>query len=536
MKKIFTLIALAMLCSVGINAQDVWTIVGNKAIMNGNDDWKPAETANDMTTADGGTTYTLTVTDKTLEANKPYEYKAAKDHEWATSVPQSGNQSLTVTETGIYTIVYTLTPASNTLTASATKTGNAGEVTHTYSIAGSSTDLFGASWDQTNTATDMTLVGGIYTWTKENITLPAGTIEYKVVEDHSWGTAYPSANATIAIAGAGNYDVTITFNPETKAVNGVATPKGSVEVNEYYLKSDWQDGTEAWTWVAMTKNNDGTFSLKTLFTGNGCNHGFTNTEAGSWMPLNQISVEDGLAIGDPCVYTVTISDGAVTISVTKDQSATEYTFTVNIIGCDEGYAIFGEDTYKNGDTFKSASESPRVDAGHIVGYAVTAPVIEGTNINVTYEEVGTVNVTVNVTNNTDDALSLYACEGLSWAKLNGEWPGVALDENNSATVEMTKGDYLHMILTDNNGKQTANIGGEEGIQVSENTTIAITVSNNTETEDNKYAFTIDNIATAIANVSAPAAQTMSIYSINGQRLQKAQRGLNIINGKKVVVM
>lgn len=445
MKKIFTLIALAMLCSVGINAQDTWTIVGNKTIMNGNADWAVDNEDNDMATADGGATYTLTVTDKTLEANKPYEYKAAMDHAWTTSVPQSGNQSLTVTETGIYTIVYTLTPATNTLDAKATKTGNAGEVTHEYSIAGNSTDLFDNEWDQKNTATDMTKNDdGIYTWTKEDVTLPAGTIEYKVVEDHAWGISYGNngGNATIVIEDAGNYDVTITFNPETKAVNGVATPKGSV---------------------------------------------------------------------------------------------TEYTFTVNIIGCDEGYAKVGENSYKNGDTFKSASETPKVDAGHIVGYAVTAPVIDGTNVNVTYEEVGTVEVTVNVTNDTGDALYLFACEGLTWANLNGGWPGSAL-ENNSAVVTMTKGDYLHMILTDNNGKQTANIGGEEGIQVSDNTTIAITVSNNTETEGNAYVFNIDNIATAIANVSAPAAQTMSIYSINGQRLQKAQRGLNIINGKKVVVM
>lgn len=447
MKKIFTLIALAMLCSVGINAQDVWTIVGNKTIMNGNDNWAVDYEGNDMTPTDGGATYTLTVTDKTLEANKAYEYKAAKGHAWDTSVPQSGNQSLTVYENGIYTIVYTLTPATNTLTAEATKTGDAGEVTHTYSIAGNSTDLFGASWDQTNEATDMAKNDdGIYTWTKEDVTLPAGTIEYKVVEDHAWGISYGNngGNATIKIDGAGIYDVTITFNPETKEVNGVATPKGSV---------------------------------------------------------------------------------------------TEHTFTVNITGCDEGYVKVGENSYKNGDTFKSASESPEVNAGHIIGYAVTAPTIEGANVNVTYEEVGTVEVTVNVTNNTGDDLYLFACEGLTWENLNEGWPGEALVDN-SAVVTMTKGDYLHMILNNGNGngKQTANIGDEAGIQVYDNTTIAITVSNNTEAEGNAYAFTIDNIATAIANVSAPAAQTMSIYSINGQRLQKAQHGLNIINGKKVVVM
>ena len=57
----------------------------------------------------------------------------------------------------------------------------------TYSVAGSSSALFGASWSETNTSTDMTSTDGVnYTFTKEGVTLSQGTIEYKVVVDHSW--------------------------------------------------------------------------------------------------------------------------------------------------------------------------------------------------------------------------------------------------------------------------------------------------------------------------------------------------------------
>lgn len=226
MKKFFSLFA-AMLMAGSLMAQfDTWSVVGSKAIMNGTADWAIAETANDMTTEDG-VTYTLTVTGKTLEVGTTYEYKYAKGHAWAVSIPQSGNLSLTVAETAVYDIVYTVNVSEKTHSAVATKAGEAGEISHVYSIAGSSADLFGAAWSQTATATEMTKgEDGIYSWTKENVELTAATIEYKVVVDHAWGEAYPSQNATLVIAEAAAYDVVITFNPADKAVNATATKVG----------------------------------------------------------------------------------------------------------------------------------------------------------------------------------------------------------------------------------------------------------------------------------------------------------------------
>lgn len=352
----------------------------------------------------------------------------------------------------------------------------------------------------------------------------------------------------------------ITFNKN----EGTVTIDGASEANIFDVNKDYgitfhQYADDESSSTEMKFEGNGKYTVKVVLIEQkyGCkfasenynpiNLGYNEKNASVGIPYIPKNGSDGNIWFDDsampewgATYNVTLiidKDWNATVTFEKDNTATENTFTVNITGCDEGYAIFGGETYKNGDTFKSASETPNVNAGHIVGYKVSAPTIEDTDVNITYEEVGTVEVTVNVTNNTGDDLYLFACEGLTWENLNEGWPGEALVDN-SAVVTMTKGDYLHMILNNGNGngKQTANIGGVEGIQVSDNTTIAITVSNNTETEGNAYVFNIDNIATAIANVSAPAAQTMSIYSINGQRLQKAQRGLNIINGKKVVVM
>ena len=105
----------------------------------------------------------------------------------------------------------------------------------TYSVAGSSSALFGASWDPANTSTDMTSTDGVnYTFTKEGVTLSQGTIEYKVVVDHSWGTAYGKEggndNATYTISEDGVYDVVVSFNAETHVPSMEATKKGSATV------------------------------------------------------------------------------------------------------------------------------------------------------------------------------------------------------------------------------------------------------------------------------------------------------------------
>ena len=89
----------------------------------------------------------------------------------------------------------------------------------TYTVAGAPAALFGTEWAPGNTDNDMTLVDGLYTWTKENVALSAGSISFKVVVNHTWAEAYPSQNHVQAVENDGIYNVKITFNPDTKDVN-----------------------------------------------------------------------------------------------------------------------------------------------------------------------------------------------------------------------------------------------------------------------------------------------------------------------------
>lgn len=95
-----------------------YTIVGDNAIVGAN--WAPTNATADMTNNDG--TWTLTVTGCTLEATT-YNYKVIGNHAYAVYQYPAGeaNEALTIDEAGTYDIVYTFVPASESLTAQATK-------------------------------------------------------------------------------------------------------------------------------------------------------------------------------------------------------------------------------------------------------------------------------------------------------------------------------------------------------------------------------------------------------------------------------
>lgn len=96
----------------------------------------------------------------------------------------------------------------------------------TYTVAGNDAAIFGEAWNPALAANDMTLADGVYTWTKANLNLTAGTeIQFKVVKNHSWDIAYPAQNYVVNIAEAGEYTLTITFDPTTEAVAAEAVKK-----------------------------------------------------------------------------------------------------------------------------------------------------------------------------------------------------------------------------------------------------------------------------------------------------------------------
>ena len=101
----------------------------------------------------------------------------------------------------------------------------------TWTVAGDSEAAFGTAWTPGNTDNDMVKQSdGTFLWEKENITLGAGTISFKVCRDHAWTVAYPASDYNLAISADGIYTITITFDPSTNTVSATATKTGDAVV------------------------------------------------------------------------------------------------------------------------------------------------------------------------------------------------------------------------------------------------------------------------------------------------------------------
>ena len=205
-----------------VKSDFTYVVVGSKKVSGTDEDsplfdgnWNTATTTDVLTKGSDGK-FTLTK-EVALEAQY-VEFKAytkVGDTElWFGNGNGTENANYNFTSDGTYYVTFTFDGSTISATA---------EQKHVWTVAGSDVDLFGTAWAADATDNDMTRNDeGIWTITYKNKTLTAGTIEYKIVQDHAWTTSYgdnanPSENATATIPADGEYNVTFTFNADTKA-------------------------------------------------------------------------------------------------------------------------------------------------------------------------------------------------------------------------------------------------------------------------------------------------------------------------------
>ena len=234
-----------------------YTVAGSSEALFGST-WLASDTSNDMTQNEDGTfsiSYTVT------EAISSVEFKVVKNHNWTYCWPEGANNYVYTGITGPGTFTITFNPETGVITPSF----EAGVIEVSYTIAGNSESLFGGEWDPSLTANDMVLQEDgtyrkVYDW------VPAGTLEFKVVKNHAWGTAgiddWPADGnylCTLPIGGT----LTIDFNPETKEIT-VARESTCTVVGEplsIFGVTEWSiDASND-----MTLNADGKYSI--TFTG-----------------------------------------------------------------------------------------------------------------------------------------------------------------------------------------------------------------------------------------------------------------------------
>ncbi len=522
----------AMMLPFAANAA-TYTVAGVPEILNGDATWAPSNEANDMTTEDG-VNYTLTVTGLDLEAGS-YEFKVVEDHSWTNSWP-SANYVLTIAETAKYDIVYTFNADTKAVNATPTKVGEfGGTITEkTYTVAGVDAVL-GSVWDPTDSNNDMVKGDdGIFRLVKENVALEANKpYEYKVVQNHSWDHNWPNQNASFTVSEAGNYNVTFTFNEESKEVG--ATTEAIVEVNVNPVLFDFQNNNGNWTIGEgadyakgeLTEDNPITMGGVTLTCIKGTSTNavryYTNASKGNclWLFKNtsiKLSAPEGKSIVkieftmQAGSFDLTPSTGEVTENVWTGK-AVDVTFGPNAKGTRYVHAIAV--TLENG---VPEPEPVYTVAGAFNNGNGDDPIF-GKTWDVTLEandmvkgDDGIYTLTLSNVELTTAGNILYkVVKNHSW---DMNW-GFPEKENGNA-------DY-YVALPDNTEKATCNI---------------IFKFNPEATFENGFhvdcAVEVVSVTTGIQTVNTTNAATV-IYSLQGIRLNQLQKGVNIINGKKVIM-
>lgn len=165
---------------------DNWHIAGDSALMGSS--WN---TSADAMTYSGGN-YVLTKSDVSLSAGS-YEYKAINGTSWNDTTIPSGNtnNTLTISETGVYNVTFTVNGAGTTLSATASPV----QYTVTYSLG--------------THVNKGTISGG----TDSNGTITAYKGSNVVINvTYDSGYTYDSANSSLGGATASNSNKTFTFS------------------------------------------------------------------------------------------------------------------------------------------------------------------------------------------------------------------------------------------------------------------------------------------------------------------------------------
>jgi len=267
MKKIFTLIAV-LACALGMQAQDTWTVAGQKAILGV--DWNTAETTNDMTTTDN-VNYTLVKEGMMLKANTAgYEYKIVKNHAWDVAYPEQ-NATLPIEADGQYKITFSFNATTFEVSAVAAKTGEYVGPSEVVWIVAGSPDLLGVEWkgDATEGAENkMTSENGkIFTLVKTDVALNSETpYPYKYVKDESeWfgdagegkiasGNDY--GNIILNVDAPGKYTVTFTLDSENMTASVTTVKTGEAEFGEKTWTVAGEEGLCGVNWDPANEAND----------------------------------------------------------------------------------------------------------------------------------------------------------------------------------------------------------------------------------------------------------------------------------------
>ena len=465
----------------------------------------------EMTATENEGEYTLTVENVVVGSTEAYKYKLRANGNWNDyQLPAGSDNALWTPEEGIgyYTLTFTANVLNHTLNCVGEKTAD-----FEYAVVGCTyegenevqSELFAGSkaWD-TNTTDIMTKQNdGTYVWEKEEIVLPAKWIDLKVVARDGenvikwYGNNGQNVGLNINETGEGIYNVTVTFDgsnvtatAEKKRTFTVAGDNTTIFGTAYDANATAND---------MTLNDDGiyvkTYENVTLPI---CTIKYKVVEGrSSWIPDG---IGNDLEIGIKMAGTYDI-----TFSIDPTNKTISHVMSLHKSIGDAGYATYCSPYDLNFAETGVTAYIAKVDDSKIISFepVTSAPANTG--------------------------LLLKADKGTY--KLKMETSTQNVDGNvftgvNEETLVEKKGIYVLL-------------NGNQGVGFYKTTANSFTVGANTAYIDAisgaRSFIALDGEATAIEGIAAENVQNGEVYNLQGQRVMKAQKGLYIINGKKVVV-
>ena len=249
------------------------------------------------------------------------------------------------------------------LTKEEAETKLAAPLPETWNIVGDA-GLMGKGWDLNAAENAMTLqADGTYLLEKKDITITAGTYEYKAAKDHGWTVAVPQdGNQKLTISKSGIYDITFVLNVTAKTLKATATlKKEAVVIPTVIIAGDmnsWNQTKDKFTMSAdsLTATFKTTLAVK--------NYGFKMIVGGAWLSDGKTitraanstkftgansSNNSTLKADIAGEYLFTWEYATKTLTVTYPELPVEYTITATVNPAETG-TVAGAGKYEEGKT------------------------------------------------------------------------------------------------------------------------------------------------------------------------------------------
>ncbi len=484
----------------------IYTVAGSAAVLGSS--WGQTDTNNEMVKGEDGI-YRLVKENVELTSGTTYEYKVVVNHDWGTAYP-SVNATFTVSEDGKYNVTFTFDESSKVVNAIA-------EAVVETVVFDFTTDALRGYVGTTMTDVNGYIYNETYTIDGVSLQVTAGAAPSRIYED---------ANRGVNLVIYNNYGTMTFCAPQGMTITKIVfTAAGNSNINKFTPTSGTVDGM---VWEGNAEGVRFTQGATSYLANAIVTVTNKNAETVALAPIEyvecaNIAAFNALEVGE---YAKVMLNDAEVIGKSADGYSTVWIQDVTG-GCWIQYTSLNnrltEGTKVNGFVYvakRSTSGNPQMKES----VDTPASEIASREIDEFTAITGNTIAEINVPENLNRVVKLYNVSFVATSATAGTLTlgGETINVNNGTA---TANQQLHMLeWAKDDTMENVNVVGilvaTSATDASKNQLLPISM--------------VDSVVDGISNVNAANAD-VQIYNLQGVRMNKVQKGVNIVNGKKVVV-